>query len=79
MSTTTHTMVNLRQLATMLHLSPHTIRHWRKANPRRGPRAVKLTASPKGRILFPIEEVDAWRTNPLAYEREHYGEHHGRD
>jgi predicted DNA-binding transcriptional regulator AlpA len=78
MQTVSQRMFNIDELATIIRVSKHTIRDWRKASPQRGPRAVKLTASPRGRILFPEEEVDRWLRDPVAYERQNQERKHGR-
>lgn len=63
--------VTLNELAVMLHLSPLTIRDWRKQRPPRGPRPTKLSASRQGRIRFPLAEVAEWQRDPAAYEARH--------
>jgi len=69
--------VNVDELAVILHLSPLTIRDWRKQNPPRGPRPLKLTPSRQGRILFPLAEVAAWQRDPAGYERRTGSRHRG--
>ncbi len=64
-------VVTVNELATILHLSPLTIRDWRKQRPPRGPKPLKLTPTRQGRILFPLTEVAEWQRDPAAYERRH--------
>lgn len=76
MTTTAPELVDADALASMLNLSIHTIRDWRKQG--RGPQPIKLTPGRQGRIRFTLEEVRRWQENPEAYEARHRSDRRGR-
>lgn len=61
------TMKTRRQAAAYLGLKPSTLADMWSRNV--GPMAIKMSPSRQGRIFYPVEELDEWRRNPLAYHK----------
>jgi hypothetical protein len=58
-------MLTRRDAARYLGLSETYLRDaWAQSV---GPRAVKLGTERQSRILYPVEELDRWRSDPLNY------------
>jgi hypothetical protein len=77
MNTPTITAVSRATAASLLNLSPGTLRNW-ASGPGRGPRPVKLTATKQGRCLYRVRDIEAWQRDPAAYERRAWRDRRGR-
>lgn len=60
-------LLGRQEAARLIGVAPATLRKWWSAN--RGPRGVKLSDKPQGKVLYPRGELVAWSRDPLAYER----------
>ncbi len=51
------------ELAVRLRRAPGTIANWRSSG--RGPRYLKPSGGKRGRILYRLQDVEAWETDNL--------------
>ena len=60
-------LLSRRETARVLGLAHESLRQWAGETPRRGPQPLKLSPSSRGRVVYRLDDVQAFAADPVAY------------